>query len=96
MTPELLATQYKLHNLVLGLKSRSLRPSKRLPYVSLPDRIIWCQAFPISPSPRLSLRSPNPHSRRIGPEIKDEATDTDSESSQRIFQRHQRSHPEKA
>lgn len=45
MTPELLATQYKLHNLVLGLKSRSVRPSKRLPYVSLPDRIIWCRSF---------------------------------------------------
>ena len=30
-TPELLATQYKLHNLVFGLKSRSVRPSKCLP-----------------------------------------------------------------
>ena len=33
-TPTLLATQYKLHNLVFGLKSRKVRPSKRFP----PDR----------------------------------------------------------
>src|ERR1700757_2372793 len=31
ITPELLATQYKLHNLVFGLNSRSVRPSKCLP-----------------------------------------------------------------
>src|SRR5581483_2863256 len=31
ITPLLLATQYKLHNLVFGLNSRSVRPSKRLP-----------------------------------------------------------------
>jgi hypothetical protein len=42
------------------------------------------------------LRSLHPRSPRIGPEIKDEATDTNSESSQRIFQRHQGSHAEKA
>ena len=30
MTPELLATQYKLHNLVFGLKSRRVSPSKCL------------------------------------------------------------------
>src|SRR5207248_6907169 len=30
-TPTVLATQYKLHNLVFGLKSRKVRPSKRFP-----------------------------------------------------------------
>src|SRR5207247_5342328 len=30
-TPVLLATQYKLHNRVFGLKRRSVSPSKRLP-----------------------------------------------------------------
>jgi hypothetical protein len=37
-----------------------------------------------------------PHARRIGPQIDDEAGDTESESGKRIFQRDDRSRSEQA
>lgn len=44
----------------------------------------------------LSLRYLLPSSRWIGLQVNDQATNTNPESSQWIFQRYKRSHPEKA